>query len=62
MVVGILTFSATWRGFLLIAQGHRAEPLWEMARLMSPLLWGLIICIHKHIQKNVIDHHQLRLK
>lgn len=46
------TASVTLRGFLFIAQGHTATPLWEMALLTSPLLYGERVCktyaLHLH--------------
>lgn len=38
------TCLANFWGFLLIAQGQRATPLWEMALLINPLLWGVRVC------------------
>lgn len=42
------TFSATLCGFLIRAQGQKATPLWEMALLNSPLLWGERVCVGIH--------------
>lgn len=39
-----LTFLAQKRGFSWMAQGHRPTPLWLMALLMRPLLWGERVC------------------
>lgn len=39
------TSSANLRGFLLTAQGQSATPLWEMALLISPLLWGVRVFV-----------------
>lgn len=41
------TSSANLRGFLLIAHGQSATPLWEMALLIIPLLWGVSVFVQR---------------
>lgn len=49
------TSSAILRGFLYSAQGQRAEPLWEMALFIRPLLWGERICVRNEKKKYTVN-------
>lgn len=57
------TSSANLRGFLLTAHGQSATPLWEMALLIMPLLWGVRVFTQRgkrkfHVICNMrLTHH-----
>lgn len=47
MLTVLCTSSASLRGFLLIPHGQSATPLWEMALLIIPLLWGVMVFVQR---------------